>query len=77
MGHSIFEYDEGKGSEELREELCTYLRKKKINTNKNNIQIISGAQQGIDIVCKGLINYSDVVFVEEPTYNGAIRSFQK
>ena len=43
-GASIFEYDEGKGSEELRDELCTYLKKKKINTNKENIQIISGAQ---------------------------------
>lgn len=75
-GASIFEYDEGKGSEQLREELCTYLKKKNINTNKNNLQIISGAQQGIDIVCKGLINYSDVVFVEEPTYNGALEVFK-
>ncbi|MCC3867677.1 PLP-dependent aminotransferase family protein [Terrisporobacter mayombei] len=75
-GASIFEYDEGKGSEELREELSTYLKKKRINTNKDNIQIISGAQQGIDIVCKGLINYSDVVFVEEPTYNGALEVFK-
>ena len=75
-GASIFEYDEGKGSEDLREELATYLKDKKINTNKDNIQIISGAQQGIDIVCKGLINYSDVVFVEEPTYNGALEVFK-
>ncbi|WP_297130878.1 MocR-like pyridoxine biosynthesis transcription factor PdxR [Terrisporobacter sp.] len=75
-GASIFEYDEGKGSNELREELCLYLKDKRINTNKENIQIISGAQQGIDIVCKGLINYSDVVFVEEPTYNGALEVFK-
>ena len=75
-GASIFEYDEGKGSEELREEICTYLRQKEIKTHKDNIQIISGAQQGIDIVCKGLINYSDVVFVEEPTYNGALEVFK-
>ena len=75
-GASIFEYDEGKGSNDLREEICKYLKSKKINTNKENIQIISGAQQGIDIVCKGLINYSDVVFVEEPTYNGAIEVFK-
>ena len=75
-GASIFEYDEGKGSSDLRDELCTYLKSKKINTNKDNIQIISGAQQGIDIVCKGLINYSDVVFVEEPTYNGALEVFK-
>ena len=60
---------QGKGSIELRDKICEYLKDRKINTNIENIQIISGAQQGIDIVCKGLINYSDVVFVEEPTYN--------
>ncbi|MGL5693020.1 MAG: PLP-dependent aminotransferase family protein [Peptostreptococcaceae bacterium] len=75
-GASLFEYDEGLGSEELRENIAKYLNNRYIETNKENIQIISGAQQGIDIVCKGLINYSDVVFVEEPTYNGAIEVFK-
>lgn len=75
-GSSIFDYDEGKGSKELRQKISEYLREKHINTDKENIQIISGAQQGIDIVCKGLINYSDVVFVEEPTYNGALEVFK-
>lgn len=73
---SIFEYDEGLGLDELREKIVDYLRTRSIESNKENIQIISGAQQGIDIVCKGLINYSDVVFVEEPTYNGAIEVFK-
>src|SRR5574344_1157138 len=31
-GASIFEYEEGKGSEDLMEELATYLKDKKINT---------------------------------------------
>ena len=75
-GSSIFEYDEGLGFEDLRQKLVKYLQGKDIATTKDNIQIISGAQQGIDIVCKGLINYSDVVFVEEPTYNGAIQVFK-
>ena len=75
-GSSIFEYDEGLGSEDLRENIVKYLSDRFIETSKDNIQIISGAQQGIDIVCKGLINYSDVVFVEEPTYNGAIEVFK-
>ena len=56
--------------------MVEYLKSSSIYTNKENIQIISGAQQGIDIVCKGLINYSDVVFIEEPTYNGAIQVFK-
>lgn len=75
-GSSIFEYDEGLGYDNLREKIVDYLKKRSIETSKENIQIISGAQQGIDIICKGLINYSDVVFVEEPTYNGAIQVFK-
>ena len=75
-GSSMFEYDDGLGFEKLRVKMVEYLKSLYIYTNKENIQIISGAQQGIDIVCKGLINYSDVVFIEEPTYNGAIQVFK-
>ncbi len=56
--------------------MVEYLSDGNIKTTKENIQIISGAQQGIDIVCKGLISYSDVVFMEEPSYNGAIEVFK-
>lgn len=73
---SMFEYEDSLGFEKLREKMVEYLKYSYIHTNKENIQIISGAQQGIDIVCKGLINYSDVVFIEEPTYNGAIQVFK-
>ena len=72
---AIFEYDEGLGNEGLRDRISKYLIKNGINAAKDDLQIISGAQQGIDIVCKGIINYSDIVFVEEPTYNGAIEVF--
>ncbi|HSQ88161.1 PLP-dependent aminotransferase family protein [Romboutsia sp.] len=75
-GSSIFEYDEGLGFDDLRQKIVGYLEDKGIRTTKENVQVISGAQQGIDIVCKGLINYSDVVFVEEPTYSGAIQVFK-
>lgn len=75
-GSTIFSYEEGLGSEDLREYLANYLKDLKINTTTDNIQIISGAQQGIDIVCKGILNYSDVVFVEEPSYAGAIDVFK-
>ncbi|MGL5641615.1 MAG: PLP-dependent aminotransferase family protein [Paraclostridium sp.] len=75
-GYSIFEYDDGLGFIKLREMLVQYLKALNIDTEKDNIQIISGAQQGIDIVCKGIINYSDLVFVEEPTYSGALEVFK-
>lgn len=75
-GNTIFEYEDGLGCLKLRNKMVQYLKTKGISTSKDNVQIISGAQQGIDIVCKGLIDYSDIVFVEEPTYSGAIEVFK-
>ncbi|MGL4991201.1 MAG: PLP-dependent aminotransferase family protein [Sarcina sp.] len=42
----------------------------------NNMLITSGAQQGIDIVSKALINVNDGIVVEKPTYSGAIAVFK-
>ena len=42
----------------------------------DDLQIISGAQQGIDIVSRALLNYGDYVFTENPTYPGAIAAFR-
>lgn len=46
------------------------------NININNILIVSGAQQGIDVVSKALLNVNDNVIVEKPTYNGALSVFR-
>jgi len=75
-GASVFEYDDGLGYINLRKGICSYLESFNIATSHENIQIISGAQQGIDIICKSLIHYGDVVFVEEPTYSGALEVFK-
>ena len=40
------------------------------------MQIISGAQQGIDIVARALLKHGDIVFVESPTYPGAMAAFR-
>lgn len=69
---SIFNYDDGHGISELKEVLRKYLSNFHVNTSTENLMVISGAQQGIDIVSKAMIDYSDIVFIEEPTYAGAI-----
>lgn len=46
------------------------------NIDYNDILIVSGAQQGIDIISKALINVNDNVIVEKPTYGGALSVFQ-
>ena len=59
----------------LREILCQYLQQYKIQADAENIQIISGAQQGIDMIAKALIGYGDVIFTERPTFYGACGAF--
>lgn len=76
-GESLFEYQEGLGYEPLRRRICDYIAKKKIFSSPDRIQIISGAQQGISLISKVLLSYGDVVFVEEPSYPGALEVFRE
>ena len=70
-----FRYMDSMGYEPLRQQLCRYLEGYGIKTTAENVQIISGAQQGIDIIAKAMLGYGDVVFVEKPTFYGAAGAF--
>ncbi|EOD01636.1 PLP-dependent aminotransferase family protein [Caldisalinibacter kiritimatiensis] len=73
---NAFGYQESQGFYPLRCSIKNYIKSYNIDSETENIQIISGAQQGIDIISKALIDYGDVVFIESPTYRGAIASFK-
>ncbi|SCL92316.1 MULTISPECIES: MocR-like pyridoxine biosynthesis transcription factor PdxR [Tissierellales] len=74
---NAFVYPEINGYEPLRESISSFLKENyKIDVEKNQIQITSGGQQGIDIVTKTLIYPGDYVFVENPTYQSAIDNFK-
>ena len=70
-----FRYMDSMGYEPLREQLCRYLEGYGIKTSLENVQVISGAQQGIDIISMAMLRYGDVVFVEKPTFYGAAGAF--
>jgi Transcriptional regulators containing a DNA-binding HTH domain and an aminotransferase domain (MocR family) and their eukaryotic orthologs len=70
-----FETMDSQGYAPLRESICTYLKYYGISATADNIQILSGAQQGIDVVAKAMISYGDVVFMEKPTFYGAAGAF--
>lgn len=71
-----FGYQASKGYYPLIESIVKYLKVYGIETSTKNIQIISGAQQGIDIIAKALLEHGDTVIVESPTYTGAIATFK-
>ncbi|MCY6370475.1 PLP-dependent aminotransferase family protein [Clostridium ganghwense] len=73
-GADAFTYQNALGYEGLRESIKNHFWEKKIDSE--NIVIVSGAQQGIDIVSKSLINVNDNIAVEKPTYSGALNVFK-
>lgn len=75
-GGSAFMYHESMGYMPLRESIAKYLKEYGVRTEASDIHIISGAQQGIDIISRVLLSNGDYVFVESPTYNGAVAVFK-
>lgn len=73
---NAFIYQESQGYYPLRCILKEYIGKQGIEAEVENIQIISGAQQGIDIIAKAFLNYGDYIIIESPSYTGAIAAFQ-
>ncbi len=70
-----FREEGGQGYEPLRKSLSKFCENLGIRCGKDNIQIVSGAQQGIDIVAKAIMRYGDSVIVEKPAFYGAAASF--
>ncbi|MDD3569850.1 MAG: PLP-dependent aminotransferase family protein [Lachnospiraceae bacterium] len=66
---------DSQGYAPLRESICTYLKYYGITATAETVQILSGAQQGIDVVAKAMISYGDIVFMEKPTFYGAAGAF--
>ena len=75
---SAFLYEDPQGYFYLRKTICEKLKKEEnIDIEVKNIQIVSGAQQGIDIISEAFLYPNDIVIVEDPTYRGARNSFKK
>lgn len=74
-GHA-FGYGDSKGNLSLRKTIIERLIPSDINITEDQLQIVSGAQQGIDIVSKALLKPNDFIMIEMPTYTGALAIFE-
>jgi len=73
---NAFGYQDSQGYYPLRESICKVLGNAMVTCNPDDIQIISGAQQGIDIISKALLKQGEYIITESPTYAGAIAVFK-
>lgn len=70
-----FGYQDASGYDPLREAVGKLASEAGIKSDPGSIQIVSGAQQGIDLVAKGLVYPGETVIIERPSYGGAMQAF--
>lgn len=75
-GGWAFGYQDSAGWEPFRRTLGTYAAEVLgIRSDAEDIRVVSGAQQGIDLTAKALLRPGDAVLTEGPTYRGATAAF--
>src|SRR5262245_31512535 len=72
--HSL-QYTESRGLPELREHVARRLTGDGIRCGADDVLIIQGAQQGLDLAAKLVLDTGDVVVTEDPTFLGALIAF--
>ena len=66
---SALQYGVTEGAMPFREELRKFLADGGVNTSSvDELFVVSGGQQGIDLMCKVFLDKGDYVLVENPTY---------
>jgi 2-aminoadipate transaminase len=71
---AALQYGPTEGLEETKANIVEVMKAENILADTENIMVTTGGQQGIDLVCRILIDPGDVVIAEAPTYPGAIPS---
>ncbi|MDP4179759.1 MAG: PLP-dependent aminotransferase family protein [Bacillota bacterium] len=60
----------------LREALCGLMRRRGVYCRYEDVILLSGSQQGIDIISRVILDPGDIVVVEEPSFFPAIQAFK-
>ncbi len=69
---ALLAYGSPFGYRPLRETLASRLARRGIPADPDALLIVNGAQQGLDLITRGLVDAGDAVAVETPSYSGAL-----
>ncbi|MDF2566798.1 MAG: Transcriptional regulator containing a DNA-binding domain and an aminotransferase domain [Oscillospiraceae bacterium] len=74
---SALQYSISEGYTPLRDTLKSYLKQTQhIGSETDDLIIVSGAQQGIELSCKVLCNEGDTIICENPSFVGSLNAFK-
>ncbi|WP_026819930.1 PLP-dependent aminotransferase family protein [Arthrobacter castelli] len=78
-GHGLeaLQYGGGQGTLELRRQICEVMAAESItDARPENVIVTAGSQSAQDVAAKVFCNPGDVILVEDPTYVGALNTFE-
>jgi 2-aminoadipate transaminase len=75
FGHSSLQYTVSNGIPRLREQLAQRMLADGVRCSADEVLVLQGAQQGLDLVGKMLIDRGDLIVTENPTFLGALIAF--
>ncbi len=72
---SVLQYTVSDGMPRLREQVAERMTRDGVACSASDVLILQGAQQGLDLVGKLVLDPGDVVITENPTFLGALIAF--
>ncbi|MDF2929661.1 MAG: aminotransferase class and family protein [Anaerospora sp.] len=75
-GRSALQYSTTEGYQPLREMISARMAEAGIESSNDNVLIVTGSQQGLDLTGKVFLDEGDIVICESPTYLAAINAFK-
>lgn len=75
QGRDALQYTVSNGIPRLRAQIAERMAKEGIKCTPENVLILQGGQQGLDLVAKMLVNKGDLIIAEDPTFLGALAAF--
>ena len=73
--HRALQYTVSDGIPELRAQIAQRMRDDGTSCTADDVLVLQGAQQGLDLVAKMMLEPDDTVVVEDPTFLGATIAF--
>lgn len=74
---ALLHYPPTRGAPALTQALRQHLAARGIGAVDEDILVVNGSQQGIDLICKALVGKNTVVLAEDPSYSVALHCFQR
>ncbi|MDO4937681.1 MAG: PLP-dependent aminotransferase family protein [Sutterellaceae bacterium] len=75
-GRQALQYSSTEGEPELRRAIAALETSRGVETSPDEVQIVSGSQQALDLIARLFIDEGSRILVENPTYMGALLAFK-